>query len=233
MIKVVKHIAVKSEDIPEGEKLFDQQMSVRANYLLLGDSANVGVPLCGFYVPSGSIIKTSLKWLNRGELIAGSWVTSEVFESKIGYTDIDIYFKSKKDVDDFLKLNGLTARISMNRIAATVETGGEQLNLIWGVHYEDVGDLIYRFDIRACSTALDPNTNSVHYIEGAIHDAFRKLIVYNPLPHNTSLSRLVKYVHKGFSIDAYQRLFLLDLIKTGTVDPAVELTSGYRAVHKV
>ena len=233
MIKVQKYITVKSKELLEGEKLFEEQMNVRANYLLLGDDRLPNPPLNSANVKTTPIISTTLKWINRGEIIAGSWVSSEVFNSKFGAADVDIYFKSRNDVEDFLKLNRLVGKLSMNKIAATVDTPGFSLNLIFGVHYEDVGDLIYRFDFRACSTALDPNSSTIYWVDGAVDDALQRRIVYNPLPHNTSIARLVKYVNKGFTIDAHQRVFLLDLIKTGTVNPDVELTSGYRAVKKV
>lgn len=210
----------------EGESYFKWQMEVRANYLLLDDH-NIDVPVNSLRVTS-NIVRSNLKWLNNGELIAGSYTSSLMSESRMPANDYDIFFKSKADALEFRKMNfPQSIPIYANDLACTVQRGWDLFNLIHGVPYKDPADLISKFDIRACSTALDVNTYFFHYVEGADHDCAEKHIVYNPTPRNTSIGRLVKYIQKGFKIDAHQRLFLADLIRSNQYDPNLELITGY------
>lgn len=215
------------------EKRYEWQMSVRANYLLLGDKS-VNVPVDIIKMPK-PVVKTNIKWLNRGELIAGSFMCTAVQGSSIGKpADIDIYFKSKNDAAEFIKLNNLGIVDQNDVYFSAFKVGAlmAELNLIFGVHYEDPVDLVSHFDIRACSIALDPSTNIVYAVAGAATDCAIKRVVYNPVPHNTTIARLVKYVKKGFDIDPYQRLFLAELIKSDQYNSDLEITTGYRAITK-
>jgi hypothetical protein len=227
--------AVSREAMGDGhendEKRYDWQMSVRANYLLLGDSV-VNVPVDELKLDE-QIIATKLKWIDHGELIAGSFMCQVVHDSQIDYNDIDIYFKSKEDMMKFAKVNKLVVtRFYQNSACVGVLATGSLLNLIFGVAYDNPADLISHFDIRACSIALDPNANTLYSVRGAFADCLIKRIVYNPVPHNTTIARLIKYTQKNLMIDAYQRVFLAELIKDSRYNPELEITTGYRAVQK-
>jgi hypothetical protein len=211
------------------EKRYEWQMAVRANYLLLGDT-NVKLPIEVHKNPM-PIIDTPLRWINRGELVAGSFMCNYTANAEIPNKDIDIYFKCKADVETFMGANRVWS-MTHNDIANIVLYGGVMYNLIHGVHYDDPEDLISHFDIRACSIALDPCTNTVYNVEGALSDCARKRIIFNPVPHNTTIARLVKYAQKGFDIDPYQRLFFAELIRSEKYNYDLEISTGYRAVVK-
>jgi hypothetical protein len=214
------------------EKRYEWQMSVRANYLILGDK-EVNVPVDVISSPL-KVLETNLVWLHRGELIAGSFMSNLQTISKMENTDIDIYFKNIVDVNDFLYANPIQRLHVMNetKVAMQVHYDNQILNLIHGVAFDDAKDLITHFDIRACSIAYDPQWNLIHVVRGALHDAAGKCIVFNPVPHNTTVARVVKYAKRGFDMDPYQRLFFSELIKSDMYNPDLELSTGYRAIQK-
>ena len=220
------------DDFETDEKRYEWQMSIRANYLLLGDS-RVSVPV-DIIKPTTPILSTNIRWINREELIAGSFMSMAVQGSLVTKAeDVDIYFKSRDDVTTFLRLNPNLKMSSQNDVLVNAHTlGGHsvEFNLIFGVAYEDPADLITHFDIRACSIALDPSKNTVHSVAGSLPDCCMRRIVDNPVPHNTTVARLVKYIKKGFDIDPYQRLFLAELIKSDQYNSDLELSTGYRAI---
>jgi hypothetical protein len=231
MIYIYSHVSFPPEDdFPSDEKRYEWQMAIRANYLLLGDRNHKLT--VDWAVAPRQIIATNLTWINRGELIAGSFMCA-VTGASVPATDVDIYFKCKQDAIDFCKVNPhLAANTSLSDIAINVVDGSTALNLIYGVHYDSPEDLISGFDIRAASIALDPNTNKVYAVRGSFGDCHGSRIIYNPIPHNTTIARLVKYVQKGFGIDPYQRLFLSEFLKSDQYNTELELTTGYRAVQK-
>jgi len=172
----------------------------------------------------------------KGALISGSFIMSAVVKqitaAEIGYDDIDIYVKSKDDALMFVELNGFgglpTAEISNPMCLYVFAPTGEKINVIYGIEYDSPGDLISRFDIRACSMALDPNDNKLYTVRGAIEDALSRSIFFNPVPRAVTLRRLVKYINKGFTICAQQSVFFSELIKSGIYSAELELiTKGY------
>jgi hypothetical protein len=147
--------------------------------------------------------------------------------------DIDIYFQSKEDAIAFAKLNFPNLQTGSDKVGLRVYTdSGGSFNLIHGIAYRKPEELITRFDFRAISIALDPTSNTVYAVRGALFDVSRKRLVYNPLPNSATIARLVKYVNKGFSIDPYQRLFLAELLRSDTYNADLELRTGYRADTK-
>jgi hypothetical protein len=232
MIKIDSDILLPlSDSFVSDEKRFEWQMNLRANYLLLGDrQQKLQVDVVHTSKP---ILKTPIKWINQGELIAGSFASNFIRGVNIEFSDIDIYFKSHVDALSFMSLNGLIGGVQFKQgVTMQIAASGTCLNIIHGVHYDSPEDLISRFDIRACSIALDPCTNTAYSVRGTADDCLRKRIIYNPVPHNTSIARLIKYTKKGFGIDPYQRLFLAELIKSDMYNPDLEISTGYRAVYK-
>jgi hypothetical protein len=211
------------------EKRFEWQMNMRANHILLGDTrSTVTIQAIQLKRP---LIKTDVRWTLSGELISGSFMSGAVRNSQIPAEDIDIYFRSQSDADDFMRANPRIHLQSTNKVAYNALSEGKKLNLIFGIKFNDPVDLISHFDMRACSIALDPCTNIVYAVQGAFEDCCMKRIVYNPVPHNTTIARLVKYAKKGFDIDPYQRLFLAELLKGEQYNPNLEISTGYRAVE--
>jgi len=212
------------------EARYRWQMDVRSHYLLLKDK---NIPLkIDISKLTPEMLVTQLTWLNSGELIAGSFAGGVVLDADLKPADIDIYFKSLGDATQFREINfRLLPIFSMELgVCSVVVCYGQKFNLIHGVQYDSPEDLISHFDIRACSIAIDPNAQKIYSVKGAIHDCFFKRIVFNPIPHNTTVARLVKYTQKGFDIDAHQRLFFAELIKSDMYNPEIELSTGYRAV---
>lgn len=178
---------------------------------------------------------TKLNWLDKGELIAGSFIAKEMGHS-LGYRsfdteDIDIYFKCKEDAMMFCTINFLNEAnfrdLPNERMCIRFQRRSMKFNLIWGVDYSSPENLVSKFDIRACSMAYDPINKILWAVNGALHDVNKRQIVFNPIPRATSIQRLVKYTQKGFTIEKYQRLFFAELIRSDIYSKDIELTTGY------
>jgi hypothetical protein len=153
------------------------------------------------------------------------------------YDDIDIYFKNKEDAQKFINMNQSLRDIKSGNISGIdysnpmciyTHTGKEKINLIYGVEYDKPGDLISRFDIRACSMAIDPNSDTLYVVKGAMEDATNRRIVFNPVPRGVTVRRLTKYIKKGFTIDGHQSLFFAELVRSDIYSPELELmTKNY------
>lgn len=211
----------------DGEELFRWQCDILANYLLLKDKRPI---LETSTYQAG--INDKLKWLGKGELVAGSYAASCICAllhiSLLKADDIDIYFKSKKDAMEFNNINGLYNRDGWESDVCTVsKMDGIVFNLIYGVDYDSPQELISSFDIRAISIAIDPSNSEVHVVNGAIQDLADRTMVFNPTPKHTSIKRIVKYTQKEFTMEPHQRLFFAELIRSDIYSPEVELITGY------
>jgi hypothetical protein len=219
-----------TDEFKSDEDRYNWQMDWRANNLLIGDTdAVLTIRINGHSKP---VLESDFTWINRGELIAGSFMSRLIVCQEIPYGDVDIYFKSKDDADKFRWANPKLRLTHQGEVTTQLMDDKIVINLVHGVNYSSPEDLISRFDIRACSIALDPNTNITYSVKGAAGDCSMKRIVFNPNPHNTTIARLVKYVERGFSIDPYQRLFFAELIRSDLFNPKLEISTGYRAVKK-
>ena len=98
-----------------------------------------------------------------------------------------------------------------------------KINLIYGVHYTSAGYLISRFDIRACSMAIDPNQKQLYVVRGAVEDATMKRLNFNPIPRATTIKRFTKYIKRGFEADKYQNLFFVELLRSPIYSPELEI----------
>lgn len=214
------------------EKRYEWQMSVRANYLLLGDK-NVNVPVTARSAPF-SMIQSKILWPHRGELIAGSFMSNIAYGADIKNKDIDVYFKNEAEAVNFMNMNSISNHhiIAKGQVAVQVWCENQIFNLIHGIAYDDAKDLITHFDIRACSVAYDPQYNMVWNVDGSLYDAVQKRIVFNPVPHNTTIARVLKYAQRGFDMDPYQRLFFAELIRSDMYNTDLEISTGYRAIWK-
>jgi hypothetical protein len=211
-----------------GQEWYSKQLEYLASSLLIDDNSYPCIvdvcdincdPILGYF-PDSALISGSFLM---------STVTANLTQDSVihEFDDIDIYFKSKNDAVNFIKANGL---IESNFDFESSETcvygvhDGHKYNLIYGIEYENASDLISRFDIRACSIALDVNNKKLYYVRGSLQDATKKHIYFNPVPRSITVRRLIKYIAKGFSVeDSNQNLFFVELLKSHIYDPKLEL----------
>lgn len=215
-------LPLQTSTLKTGKELFDEQISHLGSALLVDDyDANVTIDTC--QLTSRSRFK-----FPQGALLSGSYVMHVVANS-IGhvewkYDDCDIYFKTKEDAKQFVTDNAMHGiHITDSPVCAYGYHEGMKFNLIYGVEYTSIANLIGRFDIRACSMAIDPNTMELHVVRGAVEDATRKQLVFNSVPRGCSMRRYAKYITKGFHADSHQNLFFVELLKTEIYKPELEL----------
>ena len=230
------HIQYAPDTFVSDKARFEWQMDKRANYVLIGDN-QPHVEVCTY---QGAFVSSKFNWLNKGELIAGSFLSklSWSMSPEKNHHDIDIYFKCKEDAIEFCRMNPDLVQLQWAQTVADAKVAivlgykKEIINLIFGIEYSSPADLISHFDIRACSLAYDPVNATLYEVQGAFDDIARNRLVYNPVPHNTTVARLIKYVEKGYSVDPYQRLFLAEFLKSDQYNQDLEISTGYRAVNK-
>lgn len=215
-------LPLQTSTLKTGQELFDEQIGHLGSALLVEDyDANVVIDTC--QLNGASRFK-----FPQGALLSGSYVmhvvANQVGHVDLKYDDCDIYFKSKDDAKQFVtdnKMDGI--HVGDSPVCAYGYYGGQKFNLIYGVEYTSVANLIGRFDIRACSMAIDPNTMELHVVRGSIEDATRKQLVFNAVPRGCSMRRYAKYITKGFHADSHQNLFFVELLKTEIYKPELEL----------
>lgn len=211
------------------QEMYDHQMDSIANEHLLGDDIKSVYEFD--YVDYFPISKLNNIEFDNDVVLAGSYIASAIVNST-NPKDIDVYFKSKKQAEDFIKYN------SPNKYKHDLLTDYENcyyldippfgipLNLVWCVPFKSAEDLVAGFDIRACGCAFTPSKKQLCFLSGAIGDIINRRIVYNTGMRNTSINRLLKYVKKGFSISARQRAILSEMIKNGKHDHDLEINTG-------
>lgn len=215
-------LPLQTSTLKTGKELFDEQIGHLGSAILVND-----------YNPNVIVDTCKLNGLSRfkypaGALISGSYVMFLVANSvghvSLKYDDCDIYFQSKADAQQFIADNGMSGvHMTDSPVCAYGYHEGQKFNLIYGVEYDNVNNLITRFDIRACSMAIDPNTMELHVVRGSIEDATRKQLVFNSVPRGCSMRRYAKYISKGFHAESHQNLFFAELLKTDIYKPELEL----------
>jgi hypothetical protein len=209
-------------DYVTGEELYNKQLDSLASALIVSDyDPNIQVDECNINTA------TNIKF-PQGALLSGSfvmhYVASHLGGVNLKYDDVDIYFHSKEHAEEFLKLNYMYGFSNAeNPMCRYGTSDGIKYNLIYGVEFTTPKSLISRFDIRACSMAIDPNANILYLVNGAAQDATRKNLVFNPVPRAVSMRRVEKYIQKGFSMEKHQRVFLVELLKTHLYSIDLEL----------
>lgn len=214
-------VPMAGTELKLGKDLYDYQLNHLANALIVDDyNPNIDIDTCQiqavtpFKFPDGALISGSFVMHHAVKVLSGA---------DIKFDDIDVYFKSKEDAQSFVKMNQGNGFNFDNPMCSYNYIGPNKFNLIYGVDFESPGNLISRFDIRACSMAIDPNTNTLHVVRGSLEDATRKLITFNPVPRGVSIRRFTKYIQKGFTADKYQNLFFVELLRTEIYKPELEL----------
>ena len=211
----------------DAEAMFQQQMDDITENILLDAPTNLS-----FDIIESVKVKDDVKWTLE-EVVAGSSI-SNIFNAKIATSDVDVYFKTIESANLFAKLNKVEQQVAWNlvkqkdqlKMCAWVTLNNRKYNLIWGYKYKNIEDLISRFDIRACAMAYDPCWNKITLVQGALHDALDKRIVWQTTARNISVHRLIKYSKKGFTIDKYQKVIFAELLKE-KFNMELELNTGY------
>lgn len=223
-------ISVDFLPTPSGEELYKSSLDKLSSYLLIKDS----FPSIEIEKQDAYFDLSGINWINRDEVIAGSFMSSAVRkthmnDNEVKYEDIDIYFKCRDHAIEFCKVNNLYLGWihDPHVMCVSIPTQTEKLNLIWGVEFDNINNLISRFDIRACAIAYDPNQQKLYTVNGANADIFNKDIVFNPVPRAVTIRRLVKYIEKGFRIDKWQRLFFAELLRSDIYSAHLEEITGY------
>lgn len=208
----------------KGEELFKEQLNHLSSALLVNDyNPNVTVDCYDL------AFRTNIKFINKGELLSGSFVSRSLTraffkQNHVDAEDIDIYFKSKEDAKEFAQLNMMYMSFD-GPMCAYGHHNNMKFNLIYGVEYDSPAHLISKFDIRACSMAIDVSAMKAYMVRGSLSDCSVKQIFFNPVPRGVSVRRLLKYTQKGFEIDKYQRLFFVELARSDLYSPELELVT--------
>lgn len=219
------YIPLQGASLKKDKELYDEQVNHLGSALLINDyDPNINVD-------QSTINKTIPFAFPKDALISGSFVMHHVGKCiggvNLSYDDVDIYFKTKVDAQQFLTMNNISGFVyGFHFDSAMCSYGkirGIKFNLIYGVEYDSPAHLISRFDIRACSMAIDPNALTLHAVRGAIEDATERRITFNPIPRGVSVRRLTKYIKKGFTIDGYQSLFFVELVRSHLYSAELEL----------
>lgn len=215
-------LPLQGSTLKKDKELYEEQLGHLGSALLVEDyNANVIVDTCA--------IQTKFKLqFPLGALLSGSYVmhvvAQQLHNGKVEFDDVDIYFKNKVDAQNFVKDNKMHGiYIDDNPMCGYGHHEGQKFNLIYGVEYDSPEHLISRFDIRACSLAIDPNAMTLHAVRGAAEDVSVKKLVFNPVPRGCSLRRYAKYVSKGYTADSHQNMFFVELLKTDIYKPELEL----------
>lgn len=215
-------LPLQGSTLKKDKELYEEQLNHLGSALLVDDyNPGVTVDTCS--------IQTQFNLsFPQGALLSGSYVMHVVAQQlhggKVDFDDIDIYFKNKTDAQEFIKNNKFYGiNIDDNPMCYYGHQDGQKFNLIFGVEYDSPDNLITRFDIRACSLAIDPNTLTLYAVRGAAEDISVKKLTFNPVPRGCSLRRYAKYIAKGYTAESYQNMFFVELLKTDIYKPELEL----------
>lgn len=213
-------------DYISGEEIYKKQIDQLAAAILLDDTSPQ------IKVESVHVEAATPFLFPEGSVLSGSFIMHDIVRLftrgnvNIAFDDYDIYFQNKAQAEEFLKINFINDfRLTDNPMCTYGIVKGLKMNLIYGVPYTTPESLISKFDIRACSMAIDMNAKKFYFVDDAIHDATRKHIVFNSVPRSVSVRRLTKYIQKGFEIGPYQRLFFVELLKSPLYSPELELVT--------
>jgi len=176
---------------------------------------------------------SELNWLTSGlstmsgEVVAGSFMSS-LFNEKIKFGDMDIYFHSVEHANLWCKINGIhIPEYKWDLCGRVSRPGRVEYNLIIGVPFNNSRDLIAGFDIRACAVAWDAFEDKVIAVEGAVEDCRDLRIVFQTNARSVTVRRLVKYLQKGFDIDHHQKAIFVELVKLKP-NRDQEILGGYK-----
>lgn len=160
-----------------------------------------------------------------GEIISGSYMCN-TYNDSIVAKDIDIYFKDEDHIKRWCEANSLTVPPTSYKLCSYLTFENREINLIYGVPFVNVVDLISGFDIRACTVSYNVDDKTVYAARQAIQDCYSKRIVFQTTCRNVTVRRLVKYLYKGMTLDLYQMAIFNELIRLKP-NRDQELTGSY------
>ena len=131
--------------------------------------------------------------------IAGGTITS-IFTNK-EIRDIDIYFKSKKELIDFMS-KGEYFLLSATDKAFTFKIGDLEYQAIFFDYFNSAEDIFERFDFTVCMGAYDFEKQDFVLHEDFLKHNASKIIKFNPNTDYPIISalRIDKYKQKGYKI---------------------------------
>lgn len=131
--------------------------------------------------------------------IAGGTITS-IFTNK-EIRDIDIYFKSKKELIDFMS-KGEYFLLSATDKAFTFKIGDLEYQAIFFDYFNSAEDIFERFDFTVCMGAYDFEKQDFVLHEDFLKHNASKIIKFNPRTDYPIISalRIDKYKQKGYEI---------------------------------
>jgi hypothetical protein len=144
-------------------------------------------------------------------IVAGGAITS-IFTNK-EINDIDIYFRSKQDLSDFL-YNEMRSNwvIAHTDKAFLFKHNGKKLQAIYFRYFETANDIFNTFDYTVCMGAYDFKSEEFILHEDFLRHNASKILKFNS---NTSYPivsalRISKYLNKGYYISKpeYLRVML-------------------------
>ena len=157
-------------------------------------------------------------------IVAGGSITSLFCNREIN--DIDMYFRSKKDLSDFLynEMNGNWV-ISHTDKAILFKYNGIKIQAIYFKFFETAEDIFNTFDFTVCMGAFDFNTEKF-----VLHKDFLKHNVSKMLQFNSNTAypivsalRINKYLGKGYYISKAEYLRVMLTILNSHIDTYEQL----------
>lgn len=130
--------------------------------------------------------------------IGGGAIRSSLIGER--YSDIDIFAKSRSDLDEFVKtLDGYKLIYDAESLK-TYQRGDDKIQLIYR-DYESIEQCIQSFDFTICQFAM--NDEGLYCNPESIIHLFRRRLVVNRISPEwaaDSLRRVQKYIKAGFTI---------------------------------
>lgn len=148
----------------------------------------------------GDNLYTDLKEYNC--FIAGGTITSLFCNKDIN--DIDVYFRSKKDLAEFMYNNIEYGKwiLAKTDKALLVKYGNIEVQLIWFDTFEDANAIFNTFDFTVCMGAFDFKTEEFVLHKDFLQHNAQRILRYNSKTAYPIVSalRVDKYKEKGYTI---------------------------------
>ena len=152
--------------------------------------------------------------LSKNVWIAGGAIRSSLLGER--YSDIDIFGKSKEDLNTFATtLNGFKL-VYDSETLKTYRKGNEKVQLIYR-DYDSIESCIESFDYTICQFAM--NDEGLFCNPDSLIHLFRKRLVVNEINPEwaaDSLRRMQKYIKAGFTICDGGLSDIINSIRTAT-----------------
>ena len=164
--------------------------------------------------PLEYLIELLPKCTENGPWIAGGCLHRTYRKLPLTNADVDVFFKNKEQIEQFVSAISLTSLFSGYTIESTIYSEWhctltiKYMDVDWKIqcvtfkYFDNIEELFKSFDINVCRIAYD-GTNII-YEDGVLNDInsnklkFNEGSIYYP---SVTLKRLVKYVKMGYDIE--------------------------------